>query len=264
MHGKWFPVLSALKPSFRKPHFLPAHLETTMCQLVRILRWSKGLPPWLQFHSAASTKESWALRVRVHDEEKTATMEDFWAWAPEGLSYALSVWGWSDSHRVRSGRRAPKQNLSTLCLAGEDVDERPWLWEGQGSWWEGKFFQLPDVLCIKMGFSKIRKPQRLQSDCRWKYLLIKSICFFWFVGWGSILNSEVGNWWIQENHTFSHLQIPPSTAVCIKEGNSWQTIMTISPTRPKTYPLRDTRPFPEEAQTELFICSFTYLAENYS
>lgn len=42
MHGKWFPVLSALKPSFRKPHFLPAHLETAMCQLVRVLRWPKG------------------------------------------------------------------------------------------------------------------------------------------------------------------------------------------------------------------------------
>lgn len=42
MHGKWFPVLSALKPSFRKPRFLPAHLETTMCQLVRLLGWPKG------------------------------------------------------------------------------------------------------------------------------------------------------------------------------------------------------------------------------
>lgn len=65
----------------------------------------KGLPPWLQFHSAAPTKESLGLHLRVHDE-KAATMEDVWAWASEGLSYALSIWGWSDSHRVRRVRRA--------------------------------------------------------------------------------------------------------------------------------------------------------------
>lgn len=29
-----------------------------------------------------------------------------------------------------------------------------------------EIFLLPDVLCIKMGFSKIRKPQRLQSERR--------------------------------------------------------------------------------------------------
>lgn len=42
MHGKWFPVLSALKPSFRKPRFLPAHLETIVCQLVRLFGWPNG------------------------------------------------------------------------------------------------------------------------------------------------------------------------------------------------------------------------------
>lgn len=30
-------------------------------------------------------------------------------------------------------------------------------WEGQGSRWATEFSWLPDVLCIKMGFSKTRK-----------------------------------------------------------------------------------------------------------
>lgn len=66
----------------------------------------------------------------------------------------------------------------------------------------------------------MRKSQRLQSECRWKYSLIRSVCFFWLARRGSILYSEVGNWWVQKDHTFSRLQIPPSTAVCSKEGSS--------------------------------------------
>ena len=58
MHGKWFPVVSALKPSFRKPRFLPAHLETAMCQLVRLFRWPNGCLlscNWVQLQQASES-----------------------------------------------------------------------------------------------------------------------------------------------------------------------------------------------------------------
>lgn len=224
MHGKWFPVLSALKPSFRKPHFLPAHLETTMCQLVRLLRWSKGclfgynfIPLVLPGRARLSISRL-LMRGQLHHGECLGL-------ATPGAVLYIKHFGmeWYTYVLETAGEPPipePCLHCSGLCWICWGCERLPWPWEGQGNWWERKCFQLPDVPCIKTGFSKMRKSQGLQSECRWKYSLIRSICFFWLARRGSILYSEVGNWWVQEDHTFSHLQIPPSTVVCSREGNS--------------------------------------------
>lgn len=61
MHGKWFPVLSALKPSFRKPLFLQAHLETSMYQLGRFFRGPSGC---LFSCKQLSPRQSWLCMLR--------------------------------------------------------------------------------------------------------------------------------------------------------------------------------------------------------
>lgn len=212
MHGKWFPVLSALKPSFRKPFFLQAHLETSMYQLGKFFRGPSGCLFSCKWCSAAaaSTKAELTLHAEVLVRSRQIPSER--TSGPRVLlGITLYLWVKCIGIKWLTGEIRNRRRIFYLEEYGAytgfwDQKKRVYQKEYRAHWLEKEFFWLPDVLCIKMGFSKTRKSQRLQLGCRWKYLLIKSICFFLCVKRGPIQYVEAGNWWLQEDHPFPHLQ----------------------------------------------------------
>lgn len=144
MHGKWFPVVSALKPSFRKPHFLPAHLETAMCQLVRLFSWSNGGLlgcNWVQMQQPQSGLRCSGVLARsrqVHGV-RTSGLGTAGGILPPVLSVLihgmnqmqeeeLPAWAWT--RRSRSCWRSWRENGGCFSL----------VWEGLDGRWESAFF----------------------------------------------------------------------------------------------------------------------------